>query len=179
VLDIGLSFLVYLAPLFLIALLTAVLGGNGAGFRHRRSLQRQTVQSELRSPNAEKADGVLENGKISPILASDAERDDALQSISCAVGEGRLTLDEAVRRIDAVLRSRHRHQLTELVGDLPAQGREEATVARDPTALRPALLVGALLATLTAVTFQLAANFWELWPVAVTACGLLAVRPRR
>lgn len=175
-LDIGLSFLVYLAPLFLIALLTAALGGNGAGFRHRRSLQRQTAQSELPSPIAA---GVLENGKMSPILASDADRDDALQSISCAVGEGRLTLDEAVRRIDAVLRSRHRHQLTELVGDLPVQVREEATLARDSTVLRPALLVGALLATFAALVFQIAANVWEIWPVAVAACGLLAVRPRR
>lgn len=178
-LDIGLSFLVYLAPLFLIALLTAALGGNGAGFRHRRSLQRQTTQSELPSPNAGNAAGVLEAGRISPILASDAERDDALQSISCAVGVGRLTLDEAVRRIDAVLRSRHRHQLTELVGDLPVQVREDAIPARDSTGLRPALLVGALLATLTAVVFQIGANVWEFWPVAVAACGLLAVRPRR
>jgi hypothetical protein len=179
VLDIGLSFLVYLSPLILIALLTAALGGNGGGFRYRRSLQHQTVQSELPSPHAERVGPVLESGGISFTLASDAERDDALQSISCAVGEGRLSLDDAVERIDAVLRSRHRHQLNELTGDLPVQVREEASVGRESTLLRPALLVGALLATFAAVVFQIAANIWELWPVAVAACGLLAVRPRR
>ena len=38
---------------------------------------------------------------------------------SRAVGEGRLSIEEGMQRIDAVLRSRHRHQLGALVADLP------------------------------------------------------------
>ncbi len=57
--------------------------------------------------------------QVHPVLASDLERDQTLQTISHAVGEGRLNLSEAERRIEAVLHSRHRHELAGLVGDLP------------------------------------------------------------
>ena len=60
-----------------------------------------------------------DDGQAYPVLASDLEREQALQTISHAVGEGRLNLDEAGRRIEAALHSRHRNELAGLVGDLP------------------------------------------------------------
>lgn len=54
-----------------------------------------------------------------PIRASDAERDESAKRIQSATAEGRLTFEEADERLDAVLASRFRHELTTLVADLP------------------------------------------------------------
>lgn len=170
-LDIGLAFLVYLAPLILLALLTAVLGGV-RGCSPRRA----------REPAAEVHAGARAHEGRSPlVLASDAERDEALQAISYAVGEGRLTLDEAKLRIEAVLHSRHRHELTEQVGDLPPRAQPVPGDRRQssPRQLLPlGLAAVAAVGVLAAVVFQAVAGAWELWPVAVAGCTLWAVRPR-
>ena len=55
-----------------------------------------------------------------PIRASDAERDESAQRIQSATAEGRLTFEEAGERLDAVLASRFRHELSNLVADLPS-----------------------------------------------------------
>ncbi|MDA8309405.1 MAG: DUF1707 domain-containing protein [Actinomycetota bacterium] len=170
-LDIGLSFLVYLAPLILLALLTAALGGvRGCGPRR------------VRVPAAEVRAGARVHEDRSPVvLASDAERDEALQAISYAVGEGRLTLDEAKVRIEAVLHSRHRHELTDQVGDLPQRAQPLPVDRRQPSR-RQLLPLGlaalAAVGVLAAVIAQAVAGAWELWPVAVAGCTLWAVRPR-
>jgi hypothetical protein len=114
-----------------------------------------------------------------PVLASDLEREKATSLVSHAIGEGRLSLDEGGQRIDAVLRSRHRHELDRLVADLPPAG--PATAVR-PFTLRPlrlGLLAVAAAALLAAVLVQALVGLWELWPLAVVAFGASALLPRR
>lgn len=54
-----------------------------------------------------------------PILASDDEREVVIAQIERAVGEGRLTAEEAGGRMAAVYAARHRSQLRGPVADLP------------------------------------------------------------
>ncbi len=114
-----------------------------------------------------------------PVLASDLEREEATGLVSHAIGEGRLSFEEGGQRIDAVLRSRHRHELAGLVADLPSPG--PATAARPfiSTPLRLGLLGVAAAALLAAVLVQAMAGLWELWPLAVAAFGASALLPRR
>lgn len=55
----------------------------------------------------------------SDILASDAERQQAILRLHDACGEGRLTLDEFSERVKAVFASRTRGQLAPIIADLP------------------------------------------------------------
>jgi Domain of unknown function (DUF1707) len=110
-----------------------------------------------------------------PVLASDVERDRTTQLISHAVGEGRLSFEEAGRRIDAALRSRHRHELEGLVTDLPAGS--PRLRAYGPPRVRLALVAAAV--ALAAIVVQAAAGVWALWPVAVTLLGVATLAPRR
>jgi PadR family transcriptional regulator, regulatory protein PadR len=120
-----------------------------------------------------------DDGQAHRVLASDLERERALQAISHAVGEGRLKLDEAERRIEAVLCSRHRHELAGLVGDLPQPALSEPGTRGGSSPLRVGLVGLAAVTILAAVVVQAVAGLWELWPVAVAGCGLWAARPRR
>jgi hypothetical protein len=54
------------------------------------------------------------------IRASDAERDAALQRLSAAAGDGRLTLEEFSQRMDRATTAKTRAELDHLVADLPA-----------------------------------------------------------
>ena len=54
------------------------------------------------------------------LRTSDAERDDALAMLRQAAGEGRLTLEEMVERVDLVLAARTRGELAATTADLPA-----------------------------------------------------------
>jgi len=53
------------------------------------------------------------------IRASDAERDAALQRLSAATGDGRLTLEEFSQRMDRAAIAKTRAELDRLVADLP------------------------------------------------------------
>lgn len=53
------------------------------------------------------------------IRASDAERDAALERLSTATGDGRLTLEEFSQRMDRATTARTRAELDRLVADLP------------------------------------------------------------
>ena len=121
----------------------------------------------------------LEAHFVPPVLASDRERDEAANLVSQAIGEGRLSIEEGMQRIDAVLRSRHRHEIGSLVADLPA--RASATVTRPFafTQLRMGLLVVATAVIFAAVLVQALAGLWELWPLAVVALGGWTLLPRR
>ncbi|MGO9159680.1 MAG: DUF1707 domain-containing protein [Streptosporangiaceae bacterium] len=54
------------------------------------------------------------------IRASDAERDAAVERLSAATGEGRLTLEEFSQRMERATAARTRAELDRLVADLPA-----------------------------------------------------------
>lgn len=66
-----------------------------------------------------------------PILASDAERDHTLTTLSAATAEGRLTLEEMVGRVDGTLTARTRGELAAITADLPAEVAQ--TARRKPT----------------------------------------------
>jgi hypothetical protein len=56
-----------------------------------------------------------------PVLASDAEREAVIARLHTAVGEGRLTADEAGERIATVHTARYRAELAGPVADLPVE----------------------------------------------------------
>ncbi len=126
------------------------------------------------SPNV-----MLEAQSGPPVRASDSERDEAANLVSLAIGEGRLSIEEGVQRIDAVLRSRHRHELGSLVADLPT--RASATITRPLSFAQPrmGILVVAAGVIVAAVLVQALVGLWELWPLAVVALGGSTLLPRR
>ena len=72
-----------------------------------------------------------------PVLrASDAERNEVVQRLNAAVGEGRLTLAEFSDRVDSVYGSRTRGELAPLVADLPAPGSTGRAALPQPAARR-------------------------------------------
>lgn len=54
-----------------------------------------------------------------PFRASDGERDRAIDELRDRAAEGRISHDTFVGRVDQALRARNRHELDELVADLP------------------------------------------------------------
>jgi hypothetical protein len=113
------------------------------------------------------------------VLASDLERDEAANLVSQAVGEGRLSIEEGLQRIDAVLRSRHRHEIGSLVVDLPTRASATTTQPFIFTPLRVGLLTVAAAVVFAAVLVQALVGLWELWPLAVVALGGSTLLPRR
>ena len=66
------------------------------------------------------------------IRSSDQERELVIVRLHAAVGEGRLSLDEAEERITAVYGMRYREDLAAVVDDLPADGEPGAATADTP-----------------------------------------------
>jgi hypothetical protein len=62
------------------------------------------------------------------LRASDADRDQAIESLASAAAQGRLTLEEYSERSEAALQARTQGELTALTADLPAP---PGTLARD------------------------------------------------
>jgi PadR family transcriptional regulator, regulatory protein PadR len=157
-------------------LLEACWEDEQPGGRPRRHLYRLTMYQ----PSHVRHSGTSgDDGPAHPVLASDLEREQTLQMISHAVGEGRLNLDEAERRIEVVLHSRHCHELAGLVGDLPQRALSQPCTRGGSSPLRVGLVALAAVTILAAVVVQAVASLWELWPVAVVGCGLWAARARR
>ncbi|MGW1229211.1 DUF1707 SHOCT-like domain-containing protein [Streptomyces sp. NPDC002530] len=57
------------------------------------------------------------------LRASDRERDQVVEILRTAAGDGRLTLGELDERLDAALSARTRDELARLTADLPLEGR--------------------------------------------------------
>ncbi|UKD52129.1 DUF1707 domain-containing protein [Amycolatopsis sp. FU40] len=55
-----------------------------------------------------------------PVRCSDAEREQTTKALNNAAGEGRLSLAEVEERVTTVYAARYRHELDEVVADLPA-----------------------------------------------------------
>ena len=72
---------------------------------------------------------------MSEIRASDAERDQAAQTLAHGMAEGRLTLEELAQRLDGVYAATTRGELEPYTRDLPAESRR-----------RPKRFTGALFA---------------------------------
>ena len=114
-----------------------------------------------------------------PMLASDLERDQTATLISQAVAEGRLSIEEGLQRIDAVLHSRHRHQLADHVADLPSPAQRASARPLDNARQRLGSLPIAAVVVLAAVLVQVLAGLWEVWPLAVVAVGASPLLIRR
>ncbi|MGO8862907.1 MAG: DUF1707 domain-containing protein [Acidimicrobiales bacterium] len=154
-------------PLLVIAFLALLLA---AGRRAANRAQAVLASHKARAASPRALDAAP------PTLASDLERDEATSLVSMAVGEGRLGIEEGVQRIDALLRSRHRHEIARLVADLPIG--TSATRNRPlGTQLRPVSLGFAAAVILAAVLVQALVGLWELWPVALVALGGVALLP--
>lgn len=101
------------------------------------------------------------------VRASDGDRDGATETVCRAIADGSLTLEEGVERIDVAVSARYRAELARLVADLPQASRREEPKPADVRGA--AARAGALLVAAAAVTFQVLAGTWVLWPVAVGA----------
>jgi hypothetical protein len=66
------------------------------------------------------------------IRVSDAERDAAVERLSAATGDGRLTLEEFSQRMELATTARTRADLDGLVGDLPADAAPAGNAAAGP-----------------------------------------------
>jgi hypothetical protein len=168
------SLLGLVLPLLAVALFALLVAtGRWSAERVRARLSRRKARA------ASPRDVTLEAHFVPPVLASDSERDQAASLVSLAVGEGRLSIEEGVQRIDAVLRSRHRHEIGSLVADLPT--RVSATITRPFTftPLRMGLLIVVAAVIFAAIVVQALVGLWELWPVAVVAVGASTLLPRR
>ena len=168
------SLLELVLPFLVIALFLLLLaaGRRGADWaeaelsRHKsRAASRRAVMRRARA--------------APPVLASDLERDETASLVSQAVGEGRLSIEEGVQRIDAVLRSRHRHELAVHVADLPSPAPRTYTRPFISTPQRVGFLVVAAAVVLSAVLVQAVAGLWELWPLAVVTVGASTLPTRR
>ncbi|HKC47098.1 MAG TPA: DUF1707 domain-containing protein [Gemmatimonadales bacterium] len=99
------------------------------------------------------------------IRASDAEREQISKLLQTAAGEGRLTPDEAGERLAEAQSAKYRHELEQLVADLPPVLRD---VRRGPgrSVPRAFWVAGAVLRATAFLGFLLL--FWRFafWPMA-------------
>ena len=160
-------------PFLVIALFALLVAAGQWGANQAKALLAR------RKARADSPDVMLEAHAGPPMRASDRERDEAANLVSQAIGEGRLSIEEGLQRIDAVLRSRHRHELGGLVADLPT--RASATITRPLSFAQPRtwLLVVAAAVIVAAVLVQALVGLWELWPLALVALGGSTLLPRR
>jgi hypothetical protein len=158
------SLLELLLPFLVIALFVLLLAAG------RRGVDWVKAELSRRKSRAASRAVVKSDRAAAPVLASDLERDKTASLVSQAVGEGRLSLEEGVQRIDAVLRSRHRHELAVHVADLPSAATRASTRPFISTQQRIGFVVAAAV-LLSAVLVQALAGLWELWPLAVVGVG--------
>lgn len=64
-------------------------------------------------------------GSSKPIRLSDAERNDAINDLARAVGEGRLSMDEFEERSDDIMRAQTKADLVPVFRDIPTQQTNE------------------------------------------------------
>jgi hypothetical protein len=167
------SLLELILPFLVIALFALLVAAGQWGANQAKALLAR------HKARADSPDVMLEAHSGPPVRASDRERDEAANLVSQAIGEGRLSIEEGVQRIEAVLRSRHRHELGGLVADLPT--RASATITRPLSFAQPRmwLLVVAAAVIAAAVLVQALVGLWELWPLALVALGGSTLLPRR
>ena len=92
------SLLELVLPFLVIALFALLVAtGRWAAVRARAQLSRRKSRAASLRALTRRAHA------LPPVLASDLERDETASRVSQAVGEGRLSIEEGVERIDAVL----------------------------------------------------------------------------
>ena len=101
------------------------------------------------------------------IRASDTEREQISKLLQTAAGEGRLTPEEAGERLAEAQGARYRHELEQLVADLPPVEVSDVARGRARSVPRAFWIAGALLRATAFVGFLLL--FWRFafWPMAL------------
>ena len=106
---------------------------------------------------------------MTPIRASDAERERISQLLQQAAGEGRLTPEEAGERLALASAARHRDELARLVSDLPASAEPRPSSRRPRRYWGGVLGRGIRLAVFAAVVLTVwktgAWVFFAFWPL--------------
>jgi hypothetical protein len=101
------------------------------------------------------------------VRASDAEREETVESLRRHAGDGRLDVEELDRRITAAYAAKTHGELNRLTHDLPRErrSRPRSRARRDgfPEHLRSYLQVMALLVVIWALSG--AGYFWPIWPM--------------
>jgi hypothetical protein len=130
----------------------------------------------------------MSGGDLRPdLLASDADRDRAVDALRDHAADGRLTTDELEDRVDRALVARTVGELDTVLADLPSQrGRQQAAARREHAMrgyshhLRTYIAVMALLVAIWALTGM--GYLWPVWPALGWGIGLASHRaalPRR
>ena len=106
------------------------------------------------------------NSPMTGIRASDTEREQISKLLQTAAGEGRLTPDEAGERLAEAQTAKFRHELEQLVADLPPGVVSDVPRERGRSVPRAFWVAGALLRATAFVGFLLL--FWRFafWPMA-------------
>jgi len=109
---------------------------------------------------------------MSGLLASDAERDAAVERLRVAAAEGRLDASELDARVEAALRARTASELEPLLADLPEPRARRSSRRR--TGRRPEVAVCMRVVVLLIVIWALtgAGYFWPVWPMLGWGLGL-------
>lgn len=104
-------------------------------------------------------------GEEQAVRASDAERAKYTTMVTDAVGDGRLTVDEADDRMERIYATRFRHELRELVADLPGEDRRvsRTMVMRAPVRFRVHVAVAVAISVLLIVRW-VASGVPFFWP---------------
>ena len=97
------------------------------------------------------------------VRASDAEREETIDTLRRHAGDGRLDVEELDRRIAAAYAATTRGELNRLTHDLPRERRSRPRRDGFPEHLRSYLQVMALLVAIWALTG--AGYFWPVWPM--------------
>jgi hypothetical protein len=102
------------------------------------------------------------------VRASDAERERTATIVNDAVGEGRLTLAEADKRLNLIYAAQFRHELHELITDLPDETREPRRpggrrTSRFPARLRVHAAIAVVLSAVL-ITRWVASGAPFFWP---------------
>jgi hypothetical protein len=160
----------FLAVAFIFVVLAAVRWAGRAA---------EILLSRFRAPAAPVRSLARGTPALGPVLASDPERDEAAGRVSQAIAEGRLSMEEGLERIEAVLRCRHRHEIARLVADLPVRAAVPTGGSPAVAPLRRGLLAIAAALVVAALLVQVMVGLWVLWPLAVVALGGAALLPQR
>jgi hypothetical protein len=113
------------------------------------------------------------------ILASDAEREHAAETLRTHAAAGRLDPDELEQRLERAFAARTRADLAALMTDLPAPTARPPRPRRTMPTIAPVIPLAILLVAIWALTG--AGYFWPMWPIGAMLIGGMkhaACRPR-